>query len=243
MEKEIKTPHIKAKLSDVSKVVIMPGDPLRSKHFAKNYLEHVVSWNGIRGMVGYTGTYNGKKISVHPSGMGFGSIGIYSFELFNLFGVETIIRMGTCGAYTKKMKPGSLVLGEKYYTNENFSQAFSGKDIYNIESKKNIFNKALKICEKNEFKVERGFVHSTNVFYRLESKVWERFAKDGNNCNVVEMESFAIACVAKHFNKNFIALLCVSDNLITGKMMTSIEREQKVFNLFKATREVAYNFA
>jgi len=220
------TPHIESKKEEIAKTVIMPGDPLRAKHIAENYLENYKLVNNVRGMLAYTGTYNGKEVTVMASGMGMPSIGIYSYELFNFYDVENIIRVGSCGAYTKEINLYDIILVEESYTDSSFAKVQNNSD-YNSLNSNNELNELIKqkAKEKN-INLIIGKVHSTDVFYNeLDyKKLYEE-----KKCLVSEMESFALFHNAKISNKKATCVLTVSDNLETKEKISSEER-QKSFN-------------
>lgn len=220
------TPHIESKKEEIAKTVIMPGDPLRAKHIAENYLENYKLVNNVRGMLAYTGTYNGKEVTVMASGMGMPSIGIYSYELFNFYDVENIIRVGSCGAYTKEINLYDIILVEESYTDSSFAKVQNNSD-YNSLNSNNELNELIKqkAKEKN-INLITGKVHSTDVFYNeLDyKKLYEE-----KKCLVSEMESFALFHNAKISNKKATCVLTVSDNLETKEKISSEER-QKSFN-------------
>ncbi len=225
----IPTPHIEAKSCDVfAKTVLMPGDPLRAKHIADTYLTDVVQVNGVRNMLGYTGYYNGKKVTVMGSGMGMPSIGIYSYELFAFYGVESIIRIGSCGSYTKDANIYDVIIVKDAYSESSFA-----KTAYNYKSKTMAADKQLvktfnKAAKKLKYPVINGRIHSSDVFYRGYGNAIESAGKK-QHCLGVEMESFALFANAKYLNKKAACILTVSDSLITHEA-TSSEERQKSFN-------------
>ena len=220
------TPHIESKKEEIAKTVIMPGDPLRAKHIAENFLENYKLVNNVRGMLAYTGTYNGKEVTVMASGMGMPSIGIYSYELFNFYDVENIIRVGSCGAYTKEINLYDIILVEESYTDSSFAKVQNNSD-YNSLNSNNELNELIKqkAKEKN-INLITGKVHSTDVFYN--ELDYKKLYED-KKCLVSEMESFALFHNAKISNKKATCVLTVSDNLETKEKISSEER-QKSFN-------------
>ena len=196
------TPHISAKKGDFAKLVLMPGDPLRAKYIADNYLKNVKLVSSVRNVLMYTGEYNGKKVSVCASGMGVASIGIYSYELFNFYGVEAIVRIGSAGSFKAELKNYDLVLAN---------------DAYGIEKNAKKLNKKLNV----------GRVMSEEAFYS--DKSIEERLKNSGNAICVEMESYGLFSVAERLNKQAACLLTISDNLITKEYTTSEER-QNSFN-------------
>ena len=245
---KIKTPHVMINPEDkteIAKVVVMPGDPLRAKHFAKTYLKNVKQWNGIRGNFGYTGEYNGKLVSVLASGMGIGSIGIYAFELYKFCGVELIIRMGSCGSYSKDLKVLTTVIAkDAFLPGGGFDLEFTGNKTKVAICPEQDLNTALNIIKtKSKHNVIPVHAHSSNVFYsQLSTPPWELYAKEGIHLDVVEMESHALFLIAKFLNKHALGLFAVSDNLITHEATTPEQRENGLKELFDVTILVASNF-
>lgn len=238
--KEIKTPHINCNSTDIAKVVIMPGDPVRAKNFAFKYLKNITEANHVRGHIIYTGQYNGKKISVCPSFMGIGSSAIYFYELFNFCGVDTIIRMGTCGGLVDEMKIGNLIIANSFYTDTNFYQNFTGKENRDIiDAPYEIINKVIAIAKSEGVILAKGRSYSTDVFYTQKHKIWEQLEMLGKKCDVVEMEAFALQVIANHANKNAITLLSVSDNLCNQTFSSAAERQAGIGRIFDLTIRTA----
>ena len=223
------TPHIEAKDKELfGKTVLMPGDPLRAKFIAETYLTDVVKVNNVRNMFGYTGYYKGKKVTVMGSGMGMPSIGIYSYELFNFYGVDEIIRIGSAGSYVKECNVYDVVLVEDAYSESTFAKTAYGytEDIQKASPElcKDLEEAALKL----NYKVIKGRCHSGDVFYRHQGDVYEDVVNKYNTC-AVEMESFALFANARFANKKAACLLTISDSFVTHEVTTSEER-QKSFN-------------
>lgn len=225
----IPTPHIEVEDKDlIAKTVLMPGDPLRAEYIANTYLENPVKFNNVRNMYGYTGTYKGKKISVMGSGMGMPSIGIYSYELFSFYDVENIIRIGSAGAYTDKLKLYDIVLAKEAYSESSFAEIVLGgkKDILKASEKLN--ENIKKAAKENNINIKEETIHSSDVFYRKNFEDYKTI-RDLQGCVCVEMESFALFANAKALNKNASCIVTISDNLVTGELTTSQER-QEAFN-------------
>lgn len=235
----IPTPHIEVKEQGViAKTVLMPGDPLRAKYIADTFLENVVQFNQVRNMFGFTGTYKGRRISVMGSGMGMPSIGIYSYELFAEYGVEQIIRIGSCGAYTDKLNLYDVILAKDVYSESSFAKVQSGYQLDKIEGTKELNERLLEIAKKLNIPVVYDTIHSSDVFYR------ENFAEfkdiyEQHGAVAVEMESFALFANAKVLNKKAACLLTVSDSLVTHEATTSEERQ----NAFTKMMEIALEMA
>jgi len=218
------TPHIEAKKEDIAKIVIMPGDPLRAKFIAETYLQDVKQINSIRNILGYTGYYEDKQVTVMGSGMGMPSIGIYSYELFKFYDVDVIIRIGSCGAYTERLNLYDLILVDSCYSESTFAKVQNGYEENVITSDKAVTNIIAKTAEKENKQFVRGCVYSSDVFYSNIVNIDELYHK--KNCLGIEMESFALFHNAKILNKKAACLLTVSNNLITNEETTSIERQK-----------------
>ncbi len=229
------TVHISAKKEDISNIVIMPGDPLRAKLIAEKYLDNYYLINQTRNMYGYTGFYKGKRITVMASGMGNASIGIYSYELFNDYNVDYIIRVGTCGAYTKTLNLFDLILVEKSYSNSTYAKNM-GYDYNYVESDEKINSIIEETIQKNGIKVVRGNIHCTDTFY---NDGYEEYLSYG--CLGVEMETFALFTNAKKLNKKASAILTVSDSLVTKEMISSDEREKNTLKMIELALDSIIN--
>lgn len=168
------TPHNEAKQNAFAKTVLMPGDPLRAKFIAENFLENVEQVNGVRNMFGYTGYYKGKKVSVMGSGMGMPSIGIYAYELFAFYGVETIIRIGSCGAYQEDLKLFDVILAQGACTNSSWSHQYNLPGTYSAIADFNTLMKAYKIAENMNQKVHVGNILSSDIFYNDTPEIWKK---------------------------------------------------------------------
>lgn len=218
------TPHNEANKEDIAKTVIMPGDPKRATFIAENYLENVRLVNQVRGALAYTGTYCGKEVTVMASGMGCPSMGIYSYELFKFYDVDHIIRIGSCGAYTKELNLYDLILVRECYSDSSYAKMQNGcTDSVLISS--NSLNQQIKdTAQKKGLLVLERRVYSSDVFYgEIVDPVKMYEEKD---CVAVEMESFALFHNASVLDKQATCVLTVSDNLITKEETTSSEREK-----------------
>ncbi len=219
------TPHIEAKDGVIAKTVLMPGDPLRAKYIAETFLENVVKFNNVRNMFGYSGTYKGKKISVMGSGMGMPSIGIYSYELYEFYGVENIVRIGSCGAYSDKLKLYDVLLAESSWSESSYANVQAGTDNIDMTYPSPELNEKLeKIAKDLKIPLTICPIHSGDVFYRQNFKEYENI-RDEHGCLAVEMESFALFHNAKVTGKNAACLLTVSDSLVTMEATTAEERQ------------------
>lgn len=235
----IPTPHIEVSNKDkIAKTVLMPGDPLRAKFIAENFLEDVEQVNTVRNMFAYTGTYKGKKITVFGSGMGMASIGIYSYELYNFYDVENIIRIGSAGSYTKDLDLYDVVLAEDAWSESSYAKTQSGFDEDVIKSSPELNEKIIKISEELKIPVKKTRVHSSDVFYRQNFAVFNDI-RDEHGCQCVEMESFALFANANILGKKATCLLTISDNMVTGELTTSEERQNAFTNMMKVALELA----
>ena len=235
--KNYPTPHINATPDDFAKTVLMPGDPLRSEFVAKNMLENAVLINNVRGIKGYTGTYKGKKVSVMASGMGMPSIGIYSYELFNFFNVDNIIRIGTAGAYDKDIKLREIVLAMGASTNSAYALQFGLNGTFAPIASFKLLSDANNIALGKGLKCTVGNVLSSDTFYSDEKDMAEKWASLGIKC--VEMETAALYINAAKAKKNALSILTISDNVITGESTTSDERQSSFTDMVELALEVA----
>ena len=224
------TPHIGAKYGDFAKTVIMAGDPLRAKFMAENFIDNPVLVNEVRGSLGYTGSYCGKPVSIMGHGMGIPSIGIYSYELFNFYGVETIIRVGSAGAYSEDLHIGDLVLAMGASTDSNYGSQFSLPGVFAPTADFGLIRKAADSCEKFGFRYKVGNVLSSDTFYS-DTPHTEDWRKMG--ILAVEMEASALYMNAARAGKKALTILTVSDHVITGEATTPEERRTTFTNMMK----------
>jgi len=235
----IPTPHIEVNEEGIiAKTVLMPGDPLRAQFIAEIFLENVQKFNNVRNIFGYTGTYKGRKISVMASGMGMPSIGIYSYELFNFYGVENIVRIGSCGAYTTDLNLYDVILCTDAWSESSYAKVQSGYEDDIIAASSQLNSKLEKIADDLGIKVHKNRVHSSDVFYRENFSEFKDIYKN-HGCTCVEMESFALFHNAKVLGKKAACLLTVSDNLVTQELTTSKERQEAFTNMIEIALEMA----
>ena len=220
------TPHIEAKLGEIAKTVIMPGDPKRAEFIAENYLENYKLVNEVRGILAYTGTYKGKEVTVMASGMGMPSMGIYATELFNVYQVDKIIRVGTCGGLKEEASVNKLYIAKEAYTNSNFAYALTGEKVNIVSSSKNLNERIEKAADENDIEIEYATINTSDIFY---TEYVDKTIEE-HNCEAVEMETFALLFLAKHFKKEATSILTVSDNLITKEQLSAEERRTKLQN-------------
>ena len=220
------TPHIKAEKDDFAKTVLMPGDPLRAKYIAEKYLENAVLVNDVRGMLGYTGTYKNKPVSVMASGMGMPSMAIYSYELFKFFDVENIIRIGTAGAISDKLGLRDIVIAMSACTNSNFAAQYGLSGNIAPTSSFELLKKAFETAQRLNKKVYVGSVYTTDIFYDDNDNLadWRKLG-----ILATEMECAALYLNAARLGKNALCICTISDCPLTGESCTSDERE-KTFN-------------
>ena len=230
------TPHISAEMGDFAKTVLMPGDPLRAKFIADTFLQDVRQVTGVRGMLGFTGTYEGRPISVMGSGMGMPSIGIYSYELYKFYDVDNIIRIGSAGSYTDKAKLFDVVLATGAYSESNYAVTQSG-DTDDIQQPSCELNNALRAsAAAQNIPLIEGNIHSSDVFYRQPSDAkptyWEKL-RDEKGCLAVEMESFALFHNAKVLGKRAACLLTISDSFVSPEITTAEQRQTSFTEMMK----------
>ena len=223
----IPTPHIEAKQGDFAKTVLMPGDPKRAEYIAKTYLTDCVLVNDVRGVKGYTGYYKGKRVSVMASGMGQPSIGIYSYELFAFYGVENIIRVGSCGSFDKDLHARDIILAMGACTNSNFAMQYRLPGTFCPIASYDLLQKAVEGCKQKGVNFKVGNILSSDTFYD-DSNSGLEWAKMG--VLGVEMEASALYSTAARLGKNALAILTVSDSFIYPEENTTSEEREKSFN-------------
>ncbi len=235
----IPTAHIEATdTHDIAPIVIMPGDPKRAKFIANNFLTDVIEVNSVRNMLGYTGTYKDRRITVFGSGMGMPSIGIYSFELFQFYGVEKIVRIGSCGSYKKDIALYDLVIVKDAWSESSFAKTACNYEEEIILPSPSLTGTLSNIADDFGLEYRYARVHSSDVFYRLNKDDYKQI-RDEHGCEVVEMEAFALFANAKMLNKHAACILTVSDNLETGDVTSAEERQNAFTNMMKIALELA----
>ncbi len=239
------TPHINAKPEDFAKTVLMPGDPLRSKFIAENFLDNPKLVNNVRGIHGYTGTYKGVPVSVMASGMGMPSIGIYSYELFNFFGVENIIRVGSAGGMSESVKVRDIILAQGACTNSNFAHNYNLPGAFAPIADFNLLRKTVEAAENLGISYKVGNILSSDTFYNddlglapemTSTALWNKMGVLG-----VEMEAAALYMNAARSGKHALAILTVSDHLLTGESLSSDDRQNSFTDMMKLSLETAVN--
>lgn len=235
--KNVPTPHISAAYGDFAQTVLMPGDPLRAKFIAENYLTDAKLVNNVRGVNGYTGYYKGKRVSVMASGMGQPSIGIYSYELFNFYGVENIIRIGSCGSFDKDLHARDIIIAMGACTNGNYALQYNLPGTFCPIASYSLVEKAVNECKKAGVNFKVGNILSSDMFYddANSGMTWSKMGVLG-----VEMESAALYCNAARAGKNALCICTVSDSFIYPEENTTAEERQ---NSFTKMMEIALSIA
>lgn len=218
----IPTPHIGAQAGQIASSVIMAGDPLRAKFMADNFLENPEQFNNIRGMLGFTGTHNGKRVSVMGHGMGIPSIGIYSYELFNFYDVQTIIRVGSAGSINMDLQVGDLVLAMGACTNSSYGMQYELPGTFAPIADFNLLRGAADTCDKLGYTYKVGNVMSSDTFY-TENAHNDRWI--GMGVLAIEMEAAALYMNAARAGKKALTILTISDHILKGEATTAEERQ------------------
>ena len=233
----IPTPHIAAKEGDFAKTVLMPGDPLRAKFIAETFLTDAVLVNNVRGVNGYTGYYNGKRVSVMASGMGIPSMGIYSYELFNFYDIDNIIRIGTAGSIHPDLKIRNVVLAMGACTDSNYGAQYELPGTFAPIASFELLRKAVKVIEEmGNIGYKVGNVVSSDVFYsdRQTTAAWQKMG-----ALAIEMESAALYMNAARAGQNALTICTISDSLVTGEVTTAEERQTSFDDMMKIALEIA----
>ena len=227
------TPHNEAKIGEIAKTVIMPGDPLRAKYIAENFLNDYKLVNSVRGMYAYTGTYKGKEITVMAHGMGMPSIGIYSYELYKVYGVENIIRIGSCGGYLPELKLFDIILSEKVFSESNFALTLNNEDCHIVEADSTLNNIIKETANEANINIHIGNTVCTDCFDVYMTDVNQFLARipEGFNPASAEMEAFALFYVAKMLNKKASCLMSVVDSKYIKDIATPEERQTGLNNM------------
>ena len=235
------TPHNNAKLEDISNIVLMPGDPLRAKYIAENFLEDYKLVNSVRGMYAYTGNYKGKRLTVMASGMGIPSMGIYSYELYKYYNVDTIIRIGSCGGYSKDLKLFDIILSENCYSESNFALTMNNENCHIVSSSHEINSIIKETARENNLNLFVGNTVCTDCFdlYMTDTdKFINRIPTDFNPISS-EMEAFALFYTAKVLNKKASCIMSVVDSKYIKEVVTPEERQTGLNNMLKLALDSA----
>ena len=231
------TPHNSAKKGEIAKVVLMCGDPLRAKFIAENFLENYKLVNSVRNMYCYTGFYNGKEVSVAGSGMGIPSMGIYSYELYHEYDVETIIRVGTAGAYVEGVNVGDIVLALGACSDSNYFSQFNLNGSFSAIASYDLVEKGVSVCKENNFSYHVGNVFSSDIFYNENKDAWKKWAELG--VMAVEMESYGLYINAARAGKKALTVLSISDSFVTKKVTSAETRQTGFTKMMKLALEIA----
>ena len=230
------TPHINAELGDFAETVLMPGDPLRAKHIAENFLTDAKQVTAVRNMYGYTGTYNGKPVSIMGSGMGVASISIYATELVKFLGVKNIIRIGTCGGIKTDVKLRDVVIGMGATTDSPVNQNRLKGLNYSAIASYNLLEKAVNSARNQGIEARVGNIFTTDIFYQWDNDIYSLLDKHG--ILAVEMEAAGLYGVAAEFGANALAICTVSDHVITGEALPAEDRQTSFDDMVKIALEM-----
>ncbi|MBT9155896.1 MAG: Purine nucleoside phosphorylase DeoD-type [Firmicutes bacterium] len=231
------TPHIGATNETIAKTVLLPGDPLRAKYIAERHLTGAVQFNAVRNMLGYTGTYQGKPVSVMGSGMGIPSIGIYSYELIHFYGVQRLIRVGSCGSFQSDLKIRDIVVGLSASTNSNYASQFALPGTYAPSASWRLLRLAVEVAERKGIDVKVGNILSSDIFYDDNKDAWKQWANMG--VLAVEMEAAALYMNAARAGVDALCILTVSDSLVTHEATTAEERQSSFNQMVEIALELA----
>lgn len=235
------TPHNEAKLEDIAKVVLMPGDPLRAKYIADNFLENAKLVNSVRNMFAYTGTYKGKRITVFASGMGMPSMGIYSYELYKFYGVETIIRIGSCGAYNENLNLLDTILVDNTYTEGNYAYELNEEDCHIMQASSDINAVIENTASELNIPYIKGNTLCSDCFDYYVKDVNSLIARFPKDLNIIgaEMEAFALFYNARLLGKNASCLLSVVDSHYKHQEISANDRQTSLNSMIKLALESA----
>ena len=238
------TPHNEAKIDEIAKTVIMPGDPMRAKYIAENFLENYKLVNKVRGMYAYTGKYNGKEITVMASGMGMPSMGIYCYELYKFYNVENIIRIGSCGSYKPELKLFDIILADQVFSEGNFALTLNNDNCHIANASSELNNIVEETAKENNISIVKGNTVCTDCFDVYMTDVNQFLNRVPNNFNHVsaEMEAFALFYVAKVLNKKACCLMSVVDSKYIKDIATPEERESGLNNMIKLALDSSLKF-
>ncbi|AXO78900.1 purine-nucleoside phosphorylase [Olleya aquimaris] len=229
--------HIGAQKGDVAETILLPGDPLRAKWIAQTFFDNPVCFNQVRGMLGYSGTYQGKPISVMGTGMGVPSISIYAHELITQFGVKNLIRVGSAGSYQKHIKIRDVVLAMAASSNSGVNELRFGGADYAPTASFELFQKAVETAKAKNIAIKAGNVFTSDEFYADDFESYKKWSKFGVLC--VEMETAGLYTVAAKHNVNALTICTISDSLVTGEKTTSKERETTFKDMINIALELA----
>ena len=240
MSEKFHTPHINASPADFAKTVLMPGDPLRSKFIAENFLTDARLINNVRGIQGYTGLYKGERVSVMASGMGMPSIAIYSYELYNFFGVENIIRIGSAGGMSEKVGVRDIIIGMGACTTSNYAVQYGLEGTFAPIADYALLRAAIEEADKIGARFSVGNLLSSDIFYNANEKASEKWMRMG--VLGVEMEAAALYMNAAYAGKRALAICTVSDHLLTGEALDATARQESFTEMMEIALNVALRF-
>lgn len=231
------TPHNSANKGDIAKTVLLPGDPLRAKFIADTFLTDVKQFNSVRNMFGYTGYYKGKKVSVMGSGMGMASLAIYVSELYTQYDVEQVIRIGSAGSYTADIKVFDVVIAQGACTNSNFAVQYDLPGTFSAIGDFGLLKKAYDKANEMKVPVHVGNIYSSDIFYDAQPESWKKWAALG--CMCVEMETYALYCLAAYYHKKALTILTISDSFISHKVTTAEQRQSSFTQMMEIALDLA----
>lgn len=229
--------HIEAKAGEIAETILLPGDPLRAKWIADTFFENATCFNKVRNMFGYTGFYQGKRVSVMGTGMGVPSISIYAHELINDYGVKNLIRVGSAGSYQADVKIRDIVIAMAASSNSAVNELRFGGADYAPTADFNLFTKAVEIAKAKEIQVKAGNIFTSDIFYADDFESYKKWSKFGVLC--VEMETAGLYTIAAKHRVHALSILTISDSLVTGERTTTKERETTFKDMIKIALELA----
>jgi purine-nucleoside phosphorylase len=229
--------HIAAQKGDIADTILLPGDPKRAKWIAENFLENAICYNEVRGMLGYTGTFQGKKVSVQGSGMGIPSISIYAHELINEYGVKNLIRVGSAGSIQEDVKLEDIVIAMSASTDSAINKKLIPYGDFAPSADYELLHKAVESVKQKERNFKVGQVLSSDIFYSDPVDSWKKWAT--HNCLCVEMETAGLYSLAARFNVNALGIMTISDSLITGEALSSEARESQLKTMVEIALEAS----
>ncbi|MFS0654800.1 purine-nucleoside phosphorylase [Bacillus sp. 179-C3.3 HS] len=235
--KHKETPHIKPNGAEIAETILLPGDPLRAKFIAETYLEDVIQFNEVRGMLGYTGSFKGKRISVMGTGMGTASMGIYSWELIHVFGVKNLIRIGSAGAIQDHLNLYDIVFALGSSTDTNYGHQYNLPGNYSITASFDLLEKAKKVADEQGQKVHIGNVLSSDIFYNADATALQKWSDMGILC--AEMESAGLYMNAAHAGVNALCILTISDHIFRHEQTSQEERQTAFTKMMDIALELA----
>ena len=229
--------HLEAKIGDIAETILLPGDPLRAKHVAENIFDDAFCYNKVRGMLGFTGFYKGKRISIQGTGMGMGSTAIYVNELISTYKAKNLIRVGTCGSIQKHLDVGEVILAMSASGDSAANKTYFNGMQYAATADFDLLLKAYEAAKKLNIKTHQGAIFSTDTFYDNTPNRWDIWEKHG--ILGVEMETQILFTLAKRLGAKALSILTVSDNIHTGKSASTLDREQSYMDMIKIAAELA----